>query len=201
MNWARSVEIVNEVLGERSTRGRTICPQARRDVAIPAILRRLEAGLCAEIGVERGHFTKHLFETVPGISILAVDPWKAYRGYREHVSQERLDAFYEETVKRLDGYDVAIERDFSRRAAEKMAPESLDFVYIDANHTLPHVIGDLAVWTSRVKPGGIIAGHDYGRRTVGHVRQAVEAWVSAYGIEPWWVLAGDRSPSFLWVKK
>jgi len=47
---------------------------------------------------------------------------------------------------------------------------------------------------------GIIAGHDYGRASVGHVREAVTAWTSAYRIAPWFVLAGDRSPSFLWVQ-
>ena len=46
-------------------------------------------------------------------------------------------------------------------AAESFAPASLDLVYIDGEHTYDAVWADIAAWRSRVKPGGILAGHDY----------------------------------------
>lgn len=38
---------------------------------------------------------------------------------------------------------------------------SLDFVFIDANHTFEAVRDDLQAWFPKVKYGGILAGHDY----------------------------------------
>lgn len=42
--------------------------------------------------------------------------------------------------------------------------ESLDFVYIDGNHSFQHVVNDLCEWEKKVKVGGIVAGHDYIKR-------------------------------------
>lgn len=38
---------------------------------------------------------------------------------------------------------------------------SVDFVFIDANHTYDFVKADVLAWLPKIKPGGIIAGHDY----------------------------------------
>lgn len=180
--------------------GPVLVPHGTRDVALPAVLRAIGATRGAEIGVERGAFSEVLCAGVPGLHLTAIDAWTAYPGYREHVTQAKLDAFYAETVARLTPYGATILRGFSALAADAYEPASLDFVYIDANHTLQQVVADLAAWVPKVRPGGIIAGHDYGRASVGHVREAVTAWTSAYRIAPWFVLAGDRSPSFLWVQ-
>lgn len=180
--------------------GRMVLDTARRDVTLPAVLRAVGAMRGAEIGVERGAFSEVLCTGVPGLHLTAIDAWTAYPGYREHVTQAKLDGFYAETVTRLTPYGATILRGFSTLVADAYEPASLDFVYIDANHTLPQVIADLAAWAPKVRSGGIIAGHDYGRASVGHVREAVDAWTAAYRIRPWFVLAGDRSPSFLWVQ-
>jgi predicted O-methyltransferase YrrM len=39
--------------------------------------------------------------------------------------------------------------------------KSLDFVYIDANHTYQAVKEDIRLWYPKVKSGGLIMGHDY----------------------------------------
>ena len=51
--------------------------------------------------------------------------------------------------------------DKSAEAAKKFEDESLDFVYIDANHSYEFVKEDIAAWLPKVKKGGIIGGHDY----------------------------------------
>jgi hypothetical protein len=50
---------------------------------------------------------------------------------------------------------------FTPQAAERFADETLDFVYLDANHSYLAVCGDLRAWFPKVKPGGLLAGHDY----------------------------------------
>ena len=46
-------------------------------------------------------------------------------------------------------------------AASQFDDASIDFVFIDADHIYEHVKKDILAWLPKVKPGGIIAGHDY----------------------------------------
>jgi hypothetical protein len=169
---------------------------------LPAFWRECGYQVFAEIGVERAHYTKHLLKTMPDARVYAVDPWLAYGGYREHVTQEKLDGFYIETQARLAefGDRARVVRANSVEAAVGIPPESLDVVYIDGNHTLPWVIADLHAWVPKVRPGGMVCGHDYGRRRVGHVKEAVVAWTTAYDIKPWFLFTGDRSWTWGFVK-
>lgn len=54
--------------------------------------------------------------------------------------------------------------------------ESIDILYIDANHEYEYISKDLNLWKSKVKIGGFIAGHDY---YIGHpgVIKAVDEFV------------------------
>jgi hypothetical protein len=180
---------------------------------LPLLFRRLNFEQGAEIGVEVGRYSKVLCEGHPGMRLHCVDAWQAYRGYREHVSQEKVDGFFEATKQRLGPYNVNYIRKFSVDAAKDFKKNSLDFVYIDANHALQYVIADIAAWEPIVKPGGILCGHDYahrgGRGYNCHVIEAVQAWTTAYRIEPWFVIgsrerlpdgARPTAPSWLWVK-
>src|SRR3990167_3574322 len=68
---------------------------------------------------------------------------------------------YEDAAKNLKGYDYTIIGEYSINASIDFLDNSLDFVYIDANHTLPHITADIFAWERKVKRGGIISGHDY----------------------------------------
>jgi predicted O-methyltransferase YrrM len=59
-------------------------------------------------------------------------------------------------------------------AAGSFKDESLDFVYIDANHRYFEVAQDIRAWWPKVKPTGILCGHDY--FTFGSVVKAVDDW-------------------------
>lgn len=48
---------------------------------------------------------------------------------------------------------------------------SIDFVYIDADHTYRAVVADINNWISKVKKGGYLGGHDI---YISDVRRAVE---------------------------
>jgi FkbM family methyltransferase len=49
----------------------------------------------------------------------------------------------------------------SLEASPLIPHHSLDFVYIDARHDYDSVMEDLEAWFEKVRPGGVIAGHDY----------------------------------------
>lgn len=155
----------------------------------------------AEIGVESARYSRELLEASAGLRLLCVDAWRPYRGYRDHVGTEKLGRIFADALQRLDPHAerVTIRRQFSVDAARDVADGSLDFVYLDANHTHAHVMADLEAWVPKVRSGGIVAGHDYGRSSVGQVQEAVTQWTAAHQIAPWFVLTADRSPSFAWV--
>jgi len=49
----------------------------------------------------------------------------------------------------------------SGEASKKFKKASLDFVYIDGSHDFDSVCNDIEIWLPKLKPGGMIAGHDY----------------------------------------
>jgi predicted O-methyltransferase YrrM len=153
----------------------------------------------AEVGVERGHFSKVLCEAMPSGMLYAVDAWQAMPGYREHVSQSKLEAFYAETVERLKPYSAKVIRGLSVEVAKQFEDRSLDFVYIDAQHDYANVKADIAAWEPKVRLGGILSGHDYVRRKRMNfgVKEAVNEWAKAHGRDLI-ILRGDKSPSWMW---
>lgn len=51
----------------------------------------------------------------------------------------------------------------SQRMAEYIPDNSLDIVFIDANHGYTHAVRDIRTYIPKVRPRGIIAGHDLDR--------------------------------------
>jgi hypothetical protein len=162
-------------------------------------------GVGAEIGVERAVFSKVVCEAVPGVRLYGIDPLAAYKGYREHVSQDKLDGFYNEVMDRMRGHDFHMVRKYSMDALVDFADESLDFVYIDANHDYEHTTEDITGWAKKVKKGGIVAGHDYikrkGQDHLFAVVKAVQDYSNNNGIEEVFICRGDKSPSWYFIKK
>lgn len=167
-----------------------------------------------EVGVEQGLYSKALLEANRQLKLFCVDPWLAYQGYREHVSQDKLDAFLEITKQRLVNYNFEIVRKLSVDAAKDFEDNSLDFVYIDGNHEFSHVVADICAWYPKVRRGGILSGHDYISRrnpSMGmHVPEAVIGFTSAYKVFPYFVLGRkdkrpgevrDNSRSWMLVKE
>lgn len=61
----------------------------------------------------------------------------------------------------------------SVKAKDMFNDESLDFVYIDADHQYKYVLEDIKIWSKKVKNGGIVAGHDI---SIPDVKKAVEEY-------------------------
>lgn len=148
----------------------------------------------AEIGVERGRFSKYLCLHVPNLHLTCVDPWVAYNGN----TQEKEEVLYERAQLRLNGLNVDIKRMTSLEASQIVPDGSLDFVYIDALHDFDSVMMDILLWAPKVKSGGIVSGHDYTTMYRFGVIPAVHAYINAHGIYPLYVTY-EPIPSWLWV--
>jgi len=78
-----------------------------------------------------------------------------------------VDQFHDsppETVMgRLAKIPVAwrIQKGCSWNVAARYPDESLDFVFLDANHDRDSISRDIDAWRPKVKKGGLLAGHDY----------------------------------------
>lgn len=167
-----------------------------------------------EVGVEQGLYSEVLCEANPQATVYGVDPWTAYHDYRYHVTQSKLDGFLEKTKIRMKPYDnYRIIRKFSLHAVDDFYDGSLDFVFIDGNHTLPFIIMDLIEWSKKVRVGGMVTGHDYRKskriRSQNHVVYAVQCYTQSYRIHPWFLFGRkgkvsgevrDDARSWAWVK-
>ena len=124
----------------------------------------------------------------PGARILAVDNFQGLSTCGEDA------AWYQRHFRRLGGEStLAIFRanaaalGFSARmepvvsdslaAARSLADRrgKIDLVFIDGDHSHAACAADIAAWTPFVKPGGVIAFHDFGSRADGVTRAIFEA--------------------------
>lgn len=103
-------------------------------------------------------------------------PFNAFcHGMREHASEE---------LER-----IAILRTYSAHAVHMFEERSLDLVFIDGDHSYEAVQEDIEVWLPCIRPGGVIAGHDYTANFPGVQRAAQEAFGDRIVTRrsSWWV--------------
>jgi predicted O-methyltransferase YrrM len=115
----------------------------------------------AEIGCFAGVSTA-VFANFAG-SVLAVDPWEkaADRGYADTPAEMLVRARAEFAGVCREYPNIRATADFSAEAAGHVPDGSLDLVYIDGDHTKAAFLADVRAWRPKVRPGGLLAGHDY----------------------------------------
>lgn len=118
-------------------------------------------GVVAEIGVAGAHFTKQILATWSTCSKLyAVDCWGSFKG--NHITDNDQEQRFQQVVADLSHHNnVEIVRQYSHQAATSVPDKSIDFIYIDADHSYDAVLLDLRSWFPKLKRNGIMAGHDY----------------------------------------
>lgn len=118
----------------------------------------------AEVGVQAGVFSRRILDTWGG-ELLMVDFWGPIPGYEDiaNVSQLEHQKLLEQAQQVEKDFQpkARILRGLSVEAAQQVPPHSLDFVYLDADHSYKGVTEDLKAWIGKVRPGGAIGGHDY----------------------------------------
>lgn len=177
-----------------------------RSTDIPRLFCELGFNVGAEIGVFRGLYSAALCQANPDLHLYCIDAWLEYPSRMRKRQQQHLEDHYEAAVEKLAALNCTIIRKWSMDAVVDFEDDSLDFVYIDANHNFEFITNDIAQWRKKVRPDGIISGHDFGRGTnpeFGHVKDVVSAWTYSHRIHPWFVLQSplwktDRS--WMWVK-
>ncbi len=160
----------------------------------------------AEIGVWRGDFAARILQVVRPTRLHLIDPWqfmdaapyrRAWYGgaaardqaFMDRLHAEVVDRFASETARGV----VSVHRLRSAEAAVGLPDRYFDWIYVDGDHLYESVRADLELFEPKVRPGGIIAGDDYG--TPGWwedgVTRAVDEFVAARGCEVAMLRAGQ----------
>ncbi len=184
-------------------------------IELAGLFAELGFNLGAEIGVEKGRYSEVLCMANPDLHLYSIDPWND-TAYEQGIPDGNASfvSAHEITKKRLAPYkNCHIVRKTSSAALNDFDDNSLDFVYIDANHDFPNFIFDLHNWIKKVKEGGIVSGHDYqvmSYSKFNHVKRALDAYARSYRMIPFFIIGDfevregelrDKWRSWMWVKK
>lgn len=143
----------------------TSLPEAPPRTGLPGLLAVMGARVGVEVGVQCGEFSAFLLENWPG-QLYLVDSWEHQAsGYIDvaNVSNAEHEANYEATLEAMRPFEgrYGIIRGCSVCAAGFFEDGTLDFVHLDANHSYEAVSEDLAAWLPKLRPGGLMCGHDF----------------------------------------
>jgi len=135
----------------------------------------------AEIGVAYGDNSISLLECFPKLKLYLIDPWAKTARRTERFTKSVKKKAMEKLSPYADRVLVMSKR--SEVAALDVSENELDIAYIDGDHSYDAVMLDIVLWGRRVKPGGILAGHDYVRTRKHGVYRAVNDYANYHGIE------------------
>lgn len=154
--------------------------------------------ICAEIGVDKGDFSKLiLMETRPQ-KLHLIDAWGDSKRYTDGLKEFVKNRFKKEIKKG----SIEVNVGYSTKVLKVFPDRYFDWVYLDTNHTYENTAKELKILKDKVKLGGIISGHDF---IIGNWRDnfsygVIEA-VHEFCVKNNWQLVYitedfDESPSF-----
>ena len=154
-----------------------------------------------EVGTDHGQYAEQLLKGIPDLHLACIDPWVAYTEGNQIHTQEEVDQIYEEAKRRTSSFGAILIKKTSMEAVQDFTDNTLDFVFIDGNHNYEHCKEDLTEWYKKVKPGGIIYGHDYKEDPVNNygVIEAVNEYTKENNIAPWFILHAGGSLVDCWM--
>lgn len=187
-----------------------------RDNFFPKLIDAMDLKTGIEIGVDKGGFSNHILNRSKIQTYYCVDTWQDNFGsnYRPGEYDKDGNVRYQEARKTLcehiQSNRAIMLRMTSLFASSSFGNQTLDFCYIDGDHSLEGIYLDLKAWVPKIKTGGIIAGHDYkdgpksgindyfGVQLDFHVKTAVDYFCRRYGYKV--NITGGRILSWWFVK-
>jgi len=146
-----------------------------------------------EVGSWKGHSISFLAQIIvqaqvkTDYEIYAVDLWENSKMSDTQVPElPYIHEIFTENLTRAGVREHVKDLKMSSVEASKLFKDkSLDFVFIDADHSYESVKEDITHWKPKLKPGCVLAGHDY---YAPGVKRAVQQLISTYDLfGPCWV--------------
>lgn len=134
-----------------------------------------KGGVVVEVGVGFGHFSEWLIELCAPRRFIAIDLFELHRlprmwGRRmeEWLGGKDHYTFYCEKFRPLiEAGRMEVIRADSAEALASLPENSVDVLYLDADHTYEAVRRDLAAAAPRIRPEGVLIANDYTMVEVG----------------------------------
>jgi len=166
----------------------------------------------AEIGVWKGLNAEQMFKHIKSLKLYLVDPYINHNYVRKKRTEDSIKKAFDKAHQRLNGNNCEWIREMSEDAIKIIKDGSLDFAYIDAEHTYNAGMQDIILWVRKVKKGGIIAGHDYfdDLKHKCRIKTVVNDYTKANGIERFFITdknsdsrngVSGRYPTWFWVNE
>ena len=152
-----------------------ITPYEKHRSKITSLLNKMHPnGIGAEIGVKQGKFSKILMDGWLGCKLCLIDPWEDQDKSIYDESVHDHDSDYQTMLLNLKDYSNRYEiiKQYSTDAHSNFTKNSLDFIYIDGNHSYEGVKSDLELFYPKLKNGGIMMGDDYHQHDIEKVFDA-----------------------------
>jgi hypothetical protein len=116
-----------------------------------------------EIGTHLGYTTRILAEKFPAMRITTVDPGdrvpadhRPPNQHGEYLPQDQIGML----VAGAPNVTV-VRKTFAQYCAEDRAGQRFDFIFVDGDHRYDAVLEDSRLALDCVRPGGVVAWHDY----------------------------------------
>jgi predicted O-methyltransferase YrrM len=162
-----------------------------------------------ELGVFEGRSFLTMLHNCPGIKTLyGVDSYQPYHDFLRKggitsepvytIDLKTIELLRNTTMNRIKHCGmpekvIFLEKD-TTEAAKEVENESLDFIFMDTCMTQEQIRADLYTWYSKVKSGGLFAGHDWNSPEVSYevmdfrLNHGITAPMSTY------------DNTFMWIK-
>jgi len=142
--------------------------------------------IIVEVGCYVGMSTIALARACPTATIHCVDTFGGNADDRLGVKNptETFRAFCDNMGDRL--FSTVFPHQGTSRLYGAIWPFLVDFVFIDAGHSYQSCRRDIESWLPRIRPGGILCGHDYCTEFPGVVQAADEIGIDGHSARIWW---------------
>lgn len=119
-----------------------------------------------EIGVFKGLFSQKILNNCPCIEeYIMLDPWRNLTDWNKpaNLTDCELQEVYQQAINNTLPFKkkITVLRGTTLEVIDQIDDGSLDFIYIDGDHTLRGITIDLIKSYPKLKPLGTIGGDDY----------------------------------------
>lgn len=144
-----------------------------------------------ELGVLYGDFSKMILDIINPLVLVLVDPYrigeKKYLGSLDYLSTEYSNEDqYQNIVRKFETEILSGQVEILRKTSFEAVKDvylKYDFSYHDSSHLYEDIKKELNEWLPKVKPDGLICGHDYMDFEGFGVKQAVNEFITEHDFE------------------
>jgi len=131
-----------------------------------------------EIGSFRGDLTYFLAKNIKNIQLNVIEPYDKYVDQKMDIEKNTMQKYKNDICtflsSEINEKKIIFHFDKSQNIFEKFNENYFDFIFIDGDHSYQGCFNDLNNYYSKCRSGGIIAIHDYDRKSMIEVKEAVD---------------------------